>query len=323
MRIGQLAMFATLAFASCSPAGDGAGKAPDVQQAEIKVGNQLLIRDQDGSLIPIDIAWERVGGFEPDARYVLSHEGGDWNLSEVDAATLTQLQKQKGEPDQLAQRLLAEGTIYAASSDIILLSSGVVRRVRATRIGQEATVGSPSLSVLGRVETTADGNSVYAGFDYGEWGGQLGKLDLRTGKFAWTNYQGGPVRSLVADSGQPDCMYVATGLEHIGVSAGGVSRICGDNVEEVFSKEHHIEGVGVAGSEAVYGLAATGDGLVLSTRSGIYSVRDGAVTRLDLRWRRTGDIEISSVSPNVILVRSCCEALATPVLVTLSEEADD
>ena len=86
--------------------------------------------------------------------------------------------------------------------------------------------------------------ALYVGYNLGEWGGGLRRIELSTGaiQFVSAASAGQPLQtsSIIAvarDPGRPGCIIVVEGLQHLGLRRGSVSRLCDDIVEEVIVRE--------------------------------------------------------------------------------------
>ncbi len=92
-----------------------------------------------------------------------------------------------------------------------------------------------------------DGQSLYAGYDRGEWGGGLRRVDLPGGAISFVTGEGeglctgalnpacDPIVGLFPDRARPGCVIVGSGISHLGISKGQVYRVCGSAIEPVFS----------------------------------------------------------------------------------------
>lgn len=102
-----------------------------------------------------------------------------------------------------------------------------------------------TLDPFALVATGASG-AVYAGYNRGEFGGGLRRVDTDTGAVSFVSQPGDdlcggalnpacePVVGLFQDPQAPDCVIVGTGLSHMGISFGHVSRVCGSRISSVF-----------------------------------------------------------------------------------------
>jgi hypothetical protein len=97
-------------------------------------------------------------------------------------------------------------------------------------------------------------DSVYIGFNSGEWGGGLQRIDLQTGLITNVerrdtkelcagplNSDCDPVTGAVSDSQNKECVLVAVGLDHM-MSHGRILRVCGNDVDVVFQKSYEADG---------------------------------------------------------------------------------
>jgi len=124
--------------------------------------------------------------------------------------------------------------------------------------------------------TTATGNgkAVYIGFNTGEWGGGLQRVDLATGQVADVqrrdtkqlcagplNKDCDPVTALVPDPRNADCIFAAVGLVHM-MSEGRILRICRDEVSTFFEKteKYSFGDKEITMTQPIFGLAVSSDG---------------------------------------------------------------
>jgi hypothetical protein len=134
----------------------------------------------------------------------------------------------------------------------------------------------------------SDGSALYIGFNRGEWGGGMVRLDIKTGQIdaiesnapAASGFAGSgkllnsaldPVNAIIADPNRPSCVLAAIGLVHF-ESAGRILRVCGSEVSLVFEKLHHYQygDRDMSASEAFFGLYPSGDGYWAISNGGIY-----------------------------------------------------
>jgi hypothetical protein len=128
------------------------------------------------------------------------------------------------------------------------------------RGGFQVTVASP-----------LSGNSIYVGFNTGEWGGGLQRVDLRTGVVTNVerretkelcagplNSDCDPVTGVIPDPRNKDCVLATVGLVHM-LSHGWILRVCGENVSLVFEKSEMVDdfrGGKMKMTEAFFGLVS-------------------------------------------------------------------
>jgi len=132
------------------------------------------------------------------------------------------------------------------------------------RGGYQETAGTPLA-----------GDSVYLGFNNGEWGGGLQRVELRTGVVTNVerrdtkelcagplNSACDPVTSVIPDPRNKDCILAAVGLVHM-FSHGRILRVCGKDASLIFEKTHILDGLNgheLKVTEAFFGLTLAADG---------------------------------------------------------------
>jgi len=93
------------------------------------------------------------------------------------------------------------------------------------------------------VASPQEGNSIYVGFDVGEWGGGLQQVDLNAGVVTNIerrdtknpcdgplNRECDPVTGVIPDPQNRECVLASVGLVHLGISNGRILRVCGSQV---------------------------------------------------------------------------------------------
>ena len=118
---------------------------------------------------------------------------------------------------------------------VLPLSTGLRRQRFAASLSPHARLAA------------VDESSIYAGYNLGEWGGGLRRVDVTTGAIAFVSEQsedlcGGalnpacdPIVGLFPDRARPGCVIIGSGISHLGLSKGHVYRVCGPNIEPIFS----------------------------------------------------------------------------------------
>lgn len=103
-----------------------------------------------------------------------------------------------------------------------------------------------SLDRYGSVSPLVD-DSLFVGYDKGEWGGGLRRIDAGTGTISIVteasdelcggklNPECDPVVGVVADDKMQNCVSVGASLAHMSGRYGEVLRVCGDHITSVFS----------------------------------------------------------------------------------------
>lgn len=128
------------------------------------------------------------------------------------------------------------------------------------------------------VAVTGDKSAIYVGFDRGEFGGGLWRIELAgstslVGRSAPSTECNGildpecaPITSVVTDPTRRDCIIVSTGLEHHGRTQGAVVRVCRESVTALYPGDRQ------SGSLDIRQLVASGTAIYVSANGKVYHV---------------------------------------------------
>jgi hypothetical protein len=179
---------------------------------------------------------------------------------------------------------------------------------------------------LVRTVVHAAPDAVFVGFNSGEWGGGVKRIDRRTGKVSLIernstgdlcggplNTKCDPVHGIAAVPWRPDCVAAAIGLSHMMIH-GRIARICGQDVDQLTAqpadrltrdpKKLSEMATGGYGAVGFFGLAARGDALIGAGHDGVYRIEQpGNVSfRRWPRFRRIGGLLVSFEDPDAVFV---------------------
>jgi hypothetical protein len=175
------------------------------------------------------------------------------------------------------------------------------------------------------VHATQD--ALFVGFNAGEWGGGLRRIDRATGKIVTLernasgrlcggplNTECDPVHAIADEPWKPGCVVAAIGLVHMRAT-GRLTEICGNAIERLYFKPFEEDGwskpvAGPSGDDergssvAFFGLVRSGDALVAAGIDGLYKLSGkGAVEVTPLpAFKKIGGVGVSFDRPDVILV---------------------
>ncbi|HLL55252.1 MAG TPA: hypothetical protein VK447_16970 [Myxococcaceae bacterium] len=181
------------------------------------------------------------------------------------------------------------------------------------------------MSLVTSVHATRE--AIFTGFNFGEWGGGLLRIDRATGKVtplernASGKLCGGPlntkcdpVHAIADEPWKPDCVVAAVGLVHM-FPHGRLVEVCGNTIERLyfkpFGKDDARKDAEAPNAEkepfstvAFFGLVRSGDALLAVGIDGIHRLRDkGAVELTPLPdFKKIGGVAVSFELPDVILV---------------------
>lgn len=177
---------------------------------------------------------------------------------------------------------------------------------------------------LSRAEwmATPDGRSVYVGYNWGEWGGGLRRIDVPSGSISFVAQTGeglcegainpacSPVTGLFPDRRSQDCITVATGLAHLGSSHGDVYRVCGSEISPVFSTPTPTERdpwMLAPRAWPLHGLYETANGWIGISRDRYFRSRNNEVTEHPMpAFNEWAGLRISEEQDGVLFVMSAC-----------------
>jgi hypothetical protein len=162
------------------------------------------------------------------------------------------------------------------------------------------------------------------GFNTGEWGGGLQRVDLRTGVISDVerrdtkelcagplNSACDPVTGVIPDPQNKNCILAAVGLVHMLFSHGRILRVCGNDVSLVFEKSYKVdgfEGKKWEMSEAFFGLAPTVDGRFWGiTSEALYHFEADGTKKQEYalpELKPVSGIYLSRELPGVVVVRT-------------------
>lgn len=240
----------------------------------------------------------------------LATYGGDLRTGEKPVALLVQ----SGQPI-----VLTENFIHRLDP-----GSRRWRSKRITEDGERACLFT--MCEIGDPVAVLSGSSAYVGVNAGEWGGWLHKIDLETG--AAEEIDGlSNITAVLADPGEPGCIYAAGGSSHLGMTSGGVAHVCGVELDTRFSQVVP-SGPGLfndGGEEPIYGLARAADGALWAVSdSHIYRIADDGVDRADLMPAQAGITVLSLGDTKMAMVstdmhRAYSVSGDSPILIALDE----
>ncbi|HEY1708253.1 MAG TPA: hypothetical protein VGG10_08295 [Rhizomicrobium sp.] len=160
------------------------------------------------------------------------------------------------------------------------------------------------------VAASSSAKALYAGFDLGEWGGDLKRIDLATGAIDDVKEDAepvGPVNAVIPTPADPDCVIVAVGLVHMR-SSGRLHKVCGTEVSDILDRisaiKQGLDDYDLA--EAFFGLATSGKGYWAVSNQALYHFSENAApSRVQLPEATIWNGLIrSTVDANVIVLLS-------------------
>lgn len=167
------------------------------------------------------------------------------------------------------------------------------------------------------------GDSLFVGYNRGEWGGGLRRIDVSTGAVSIVrepsddrcggrlNPECSPVVGIVSDNHREGCVLVGASLAHLMSRRGEVIRVCGSAITPVFSEALPV----VPGALEILpgqtwpfdGLVAVDEGWVAVGQDRFARFTNGVVEMRDMPALRSwAGLKISDQVDDVIFVEGAC-----------------
>lgn len=165
-------------------------------------------------------------------------------------------------------------------------------------------------------------DALFVGYDKGEWGGGLRRVDLPAGAVSIVredadglckgrlNPECSPVVGIVSDPERADCVLVGASLSHMSSRLGEVLRVCGASIEPVFSDPLPVvpDGFTLPGQTWPFdSLVAARDGWIAVGQDRFARSRRGVVSVADVPpLRAWAGLQVSDPVDEVIFVEAAC-----------------
>lgn len=232
-------------------------------------------------------------------------------------------------------------TLICGNDGATILSNRRLITVAPGPVSQVALKGELD---WGLATTLLTPDTVYAGFNKGEWGGGLRAVDRKTGRIRLIENKAGdlcggllntacdPVNGLAAVPWRPDCVAAAIGLVHMDAD-GQIVTVCGangrDEISMLYRKQfgERYPNMDLPEAEAYqtvpfFGLTAAGDKLLAVGYDGLYLLGESGqpAFRPMPEFKKVGPFRISFAEAGVVLVMTSVNQRnslsgATPMLV--------
>lgn len=182
---------------------------------------------------------------------------------------------------------------------------------------QEVQLSEPLGKPVAAVHDSLAG--MFVGFNAGEWGGGLRRIDRRTGKVSTieSNESGelcggplntdcDPVNGIVTEPWNGNCVAVAIGLVHM-TAHGRIVEVCGTTVRSLYLKPLEWRSTkpgDFLATVAFFGLSRTEDSLWASGIDGIYEIDSGGTAKISPmpEFKEIGGVYVNFDSPRMVLV---------------------
>ena len=327
--VGCIAVAAYFLSRQAAYTDGGTGERIDISRAVFADG-QLWVLHSDGTLVslkPNEALPKRVelGGkaleiCRSDGQLVMLVETGKgaWSVQRRLQSTwkiMASVAVENERLEALACSSNGEGVSVITNRRLLEMEG---ERIREVRLNPELK----SLFSFGTALVADD--SIWVGFNDGEWGGGLRRISRSDGTVQTieSNHSGAlcggplntecdPVNALVASPSKLGCVIAAIGLVHIS-SHGRIVEVCGTNVRRLYFKPLGPQSAVQKASEEddmlntvpFFGLARSGDTVWAVGADGIYSFTGWARPEFRSlpRFEKRGRYRVNFQMPDVILV---------------------
>jgi len=220
---------------------------PDLGQALIEgvgTAQHLWIRGASGKVVRFDRATGE--------RFVAAEDVVDILADGTHLWALIALTDNESVVRDLRQPEVAQRRVSFQGSPVALFSTGAGPGVlTTTTVLLPAATGWSLRPTAGALDRRAHvsaltGGTLFVGYNRGEWGGGLRRIDVSTGTVSFVREPGNalcegrlnpecrPVVGIVPDPLQPECILVGASLAHLSARKGEVLGVCGDTITSVF-----------------------------------------------------------------------------------------
>lgn len=211
----------------------------------------------------------------------------------------------KDSPDlTLAEKERPLGLVGAGAAPAVLTTSALYRLERAGWVRLQLQQPAEKVVIRGvpSVATSLDGRSAYVGWNVGEWGGRLQRVDLGSGVTSEL-FGAGPVTGVVADPEHPACVIASVGLVHF-LSSGEVERACGNAAQTIFANKPLADvKPSLEQSEPFFGVARSGAHVWAISPRALYRVDHGDRAETPLPpLTEVGGLRLSRAIPGLIVL---------------------
>ena len=241
----------------------------------------------------------------------------DWTIREWIGGTWAVTAKVPTADDSfIAMSSTDAGPMLLSSRRIIEVTG---KTQRATALSQPVQGGVvPGTAAIPTMQVGP--TSILVGFNAGEWGGGVQRIDRQTGEVSTIprsvvgkspyepfDLDFNPVNGIVAVPWKPACVAVAVGLVHF-EPHGAIVELCGNVISPLYVKAYGGqpgEALHNTGSTvAFFGLVRRGDSLWAAGIDGIYRIGpDGATQPVPLpAFKKVGGVSVSFEIPDFVVV---------------------
>jgi len=219
-------------------------------------------------------------------------------------------QAARPKPTNADERFRLGGSVQFMDDEVIDLTEGLPWEAAPTAPSSIPVPAHPTPLTgrpVGAVLVTPQ--HVFVGYDAGEWGGGLQRIDRMTGVVSdIDDVDGGPVKGIATIPWKPDCIAVAIGLIHMG-SSGRIVEVCDITVRLLYTHvipapDGQKQVFSFAQTTAFFGLQRRDGELLAIGHDGLYQIGEGdRVQQIPFpTFKRAGTLGVSFERSGAVLV---------------------
>lgn len=224
---------------------------------------------------------------------------------------------------------LPERRVYFQGSPISLFSTPSGPGVLTTTMvllpsGQGFTRWPTAASLEPHARVSAlMGDDLFVGYNKGEWGGGLRRIDVPAGTVSFVKEDGedlcggrlnpacAPIVGIIRDASNENCMLVGASLAHLTERYGEVMRVCTDRITSIFSDPLPVLPYSLVNRPGqtwpFSGLIETHDGWIAVGQERYARARESTITMADVPpLKPWSGLQISDPVDGVVFVQSAC-----------------
>jgi hypothetical protein len=169
----------------------------------------------------------------------------------------------------------------------------------------------PNKPLAGIASVTVTPDSLLVGFNIGEWGGGLRRIDRTSGQISIVeskapgcsgllNTDCDPVNGIAVEPWKESCAAIAIGLVHF-MARGSIVEVCGKSVTRLYSNSYGDDHYSTV---PFFGLVAAGADLWGVGIDGLYKIGPDGTTKASAlpAFQRIGNVSVSFAMPHLVLV---------------------
>jgi hypothetical protein len=202
--------------------------------------------------------------------------------------------------------------IISDGQKVIVLTSDRLVAIEGTH-QRTVALKWPNKTFAGITTIKAVSDSLLVGFNIGEWGGGLRRIDRETGQITIVERKDGkdfcsgpldtacdPVNGIAVSPWRPKCAIIAIGLVHF-IAHGSLVEVCNGSIVRLYSKAYGNDRISTV---PFFGLTEAKGSILAVGADGIYKIEPSgaAQVRPFPEFEKIGNVSVSFSDPEVVFL---------------------